>query len=89
MSRMGNGTGYPAESGLRSVTVIDESSTRADALTTALFVMGLEEGMMFCAENQIAAVFITADRQVYTTQQVGELCTFSFLGEEKGYTYAQ
>ena len=38
---------------------------------------------MFCAENQIAAVFITADRQVYTTQQVGELCTFSFLGEEK------
>ena len=82
-------TGYPAESGLRSVTVIDESSTRADALTTALFVMGLEEGMMFCAENQIAAVFITADRQVYTTQQVGELCTFSFLGEEKGYTYAQ
>ena len=82
-------TGYPADSGLRSVTVIDESSTRADALTTALFVMGLEEGMTFCEQNDIAAVFITADKQVHVTDKVGAVCTFTFLGEEKGYTYAQ
>ena len=82
-------TGYPADSGLRSVTVIDESSTRADALTTALFVMGLEEGMAFCEQNDVAAVFITADKQVHVTDKVGEVCTFAFLGEEKGYTHAQ
>ena len=82
-------TGYPADSGLRSVTVIDESSTRADALTTALFVMGLEEGMAFCGKNDIAAVFVTADKQVHVTDKVGEICTFAFLGEEKGYTHAQ
>lgn len=82
-------TGYPADSGLRSVTVIDESSTRADALTTALFVMGLEEGMTFCEQNDIAAVFITADKQVHVTDKVGAVCTFTFLGEEKGYTNAQ
>lgn len=82
-------TGYPADSGLRSVTVIDERSTRADALTTALFVMGLEEGMAFCGQNDIAAVFVTADKQVHVTDKVGEICTFAFLGEEKGYTHAQ
>lgn len=82
-------TGYPAESGLRSVTVIDENSTRADALTTALFVMGLEDGLSFCAKNGIAAVFITADKQIVTTDQVAVSCTFKFLGEEQGYTYAQ
>ena len=82
-------TGYPADSGLRSVTVIDQSSTRADALTTALFVMGPDEGMAFCEENAIAAVFITADKQVYTTPQVENVCSFAFLGEDKGYAYAQ
>lgn len=82
-------TGYPAASGLRSVTVIDENSTRADALTTALFVMGADEGRAYCEENGIAAVFVTADKQVFTTSCVADVCTFTFTGEDKGYTYAQ
>lgn len=82
-------TGYPAASGLRSVTVIDENSTRADALTTALFVMGADEGRAYCEENGIAAVFVTADKQVFTTSRVADVCTFTFTGEDKGYTYAQ
>lgn len=82
-------TGYPADTGLRSVTVIDENSTRADALTTALFVMGLDKGMAFCAENSIAAVFVTSDKQVYTTDAVASACAYTFLGEDKGYSDAQ
>ena len=82
-------TGYPAASGLRSVTVIDANSTRADALTTALFVMGADKGRAYCEENGIAAVFVTADKQVFTTSRVADVCTFTFTGENKGYTYAQ
>ena len=81
-------TGYPAESGLRGVTVIDSCSTKADALTTALFVMGLDKGMAFCEANDIAAVFITADKQVYTTSALGDYVSFEFIGAEKGYSYA-
>ena len=44
--------------------------------------------MKFCEENKIAAVFITADKQVYTTSKTGDYA-FEFLGEKKGYAYAE
>lgn len=61
-------TGYPAENELASVTIVCENSMRADALSTALFVMGLDKGLEFAqAREDIEAVFITADRKIYTT----------------------
>ena len=51
--------------------------------------MGADKGRAYCEKNGIAAVFITSDRQVFTTEKVSELCSFSFTGEDKGYTYAQ
>lgn len=63
-------TGYPAQNELRAVTVIDKISTRADALTTALFVMGLDNGIKFCKANNINAVFITKEHKIYTVGSI-------------------
>lgn len=63
-------TGYPAQNELRAVTVIDRNSTRADALTTALLVMGLDEGIKFCKDNDINAVFITKEHKIYTVGSI-------------------
>jgi thiamine biosynthesis lipoprotein len=40
-------TGLPAESSLRSVTVVAENSAVADILSTSFFVMGEDEAVHF------------------------------------------
>lgn len=55
-------TGWPVQNGLASVTIVAERSLDADALSTACFVLGLEEGMALVeATDGVQALFITAD----------------------------
>ena len=61
-------TGYPADNGLLAVTVVCQSSTLADALSTALFVMGPDDGLA-TAESMdgVEAVFFTDDMCIFAT----------------------
>lgn len=51
-------TGWPVPDRLASVTVFDRSCMKADALATALTVLGLESGFDFSAARDIPARFI-------------------------------
>ena len=76
-------TGYPADSGVRSVTVCAADGALSDALATALFVMGVERSLEFYKSSGISfeAVFIT-DEGVYTTDGLKSGDTFSLLSEK-------
>ncbi len=79
-------TGYPAKSDLLSVTLITDSSLDADALDTAVFILGLEKGKELIQEyGGIEAVFVTTGKKVYVTEGLKD--NFEFLGENSGYVY--
>lgn len=64
-------TGWPSESDLESVTLVCENSTQADALSTAAFVMGLEEGLEIISKVDDAdAVFVAKDKKIYLTKGI-------------------
>lgn len=81
-------TGYPAESDLMSVTLITDSSFDADAVDTAVFILGLEKGRELIEKQEgIEAVFITKDKKIYVTE--GLKGNFKFLDESKEYQYVE
>lgn len=51
-------TGWPITHKLVSVTVLSDTAMRADALATALLVLGPEQGFKMAEREQIAALFI-------------------------------
>ena len=61
-------TGNPINHNLVSVTVIHPSSMTADGLSTSLMVMGMEQGMAFAVNNDLAALFISKTENGFDEQ---------------------
>ncbi|MDO5549249.1 MAG: FAD:protein FMN transferase [Eubacteriales bacterium] len=76
-------TGYPAETDLRSVTIVSPDSTTADGYSTALFVMGCDKAIEFCEQNDIEAVLVRDDHTVFVTDGIKD--RFELLSTEYQY----
>ena len=71
-------TGYPADNGVISASVIGKSGVMCDALSTALFVMGTEKAIAFCkAHREIDAVIITSGKKMYVTEGLEDMSAVS------------
>lgn len=87
-------TGYPADGGLTSVTVVAPAETAAgpgngtlcDALSTALFVMGEERALDFwrTSSHNFDLILVTEDGRVLVTAGIEEAFT---PDGESGYVY--
>ena len=67
-------TGYPAEPDLLSVTVVSGDGTLADALSTALFVMGLEDAVSYWQEGggTFDMALLTTEGEMFVTPGIGD-----------------
>ena len=71
-------TGYPADSGLQSVTIIGEEGRMCDALSTALFVMGAEKAETYWRENGgFDMLLVTDEKEVILTEGIADRFTLS------------
>ena len=61
-------TGYPADSGLISVTIVSDSGLLSDGLSTACFVLGKEKGQKLLETYGAEGIFIDQNKKVTVTK---------------------
>lgn len=65
-------TGCPAENGLASVTIVSSNGMLADALSTSLYIMGLDEAEAYWRiyADEFDMILMTDDGTVYVTEGI-------------------
>ena len=77
-------TGMPADTGLLSVTIVCKNSTKADGLSTSVFIAGLEKGWQMWKDSQdFGIVFITDEKEIYVTPDIADIFE---IDANAGYT---
>ncbi|HFI0101981.1 TPA: FAD:protein FMN transferase [Streptococcus suis] len=74
-------TGYPVENDISGVTVFSKTSVQGDALSTTLFLLGVEKGLDFINQmDGVEAVFIDKEQGVHLSDGLKE--SFELTNEE-------
>lgn len=65
-------TGYPADSGLESVTIVSSDGMLADGLSTSIFIMGVEDGTKYWEKHrdEFDMILYTSDGRLMATEGV-------------------
>lgn len=76
-------TGYPCDNDLDSVTIISHDSLTCDALSTTVFLMGLDDGLAYVESlSDVEAIFVTSDGSIQYTSGIGKTIPFELLDKD-------
>ena len=70
-------TGYPADNGLISVTIVSADGTLADGLSTSLFVMGKDKATNYwkAHSDEFDMILLTDDEKLYVSEGIKDSFT--------------
>ena len=70
-------TGYPADSGIISSTIISRDGTLADGLSTSLFIMGVDAAIAYWRghSDEFDAILMDKSGKVYVTAGIADRCS--------------
>ncbi len=70
-------TGYPANNGLTSVTIVSDDGTLADGLSTSLFIMGPEKAQKYWKEHsdEFDTILVKDDGSILVSEGLAEYFT--------------
>ena len=78
-------TGYPENNDLKGVSIISDYSLDGDALSTTLFLLGIDEGYALAESlEDIEVIFVTKDNEVIITPGLKD----NFKLTNENYTYS-
>ncbi len=75
-------TGYPASSDILSVSILSEDGMLADALSTAVFVLGSEQGLKLVETQGAQALLVLDDNTVVATDGFWERTNLQIVGDK-------
>jgi thiamine biosynthesis lipoprotein len=61
-------TGKPSDNNLAGITVIGKNAASLDAISTAVYVLGIEEGSKLLQESNIEGIFILKSGEIFHTK---------------------
>jgi thiamine biosynthesis lipoprotein len=77
-------SGFPSNNDLKSVTIVSELSVDGDALSTSVFLLGVDKGLKFVEDlKNIDAILITKDNKVYCTSGINDVFEITSSKYEK------
>ena len=73
-------TGYPADSGLLSVSIVSADGTMCDALSTSLFIMGKDKAIEYwrAHSDEFDIILYDKENKVYVSEGIAEDFTSDF-----------
>ncbi len=69
-------TGAPVTHGLASVTVLDDDLTWADAMATAIMVMGPEKGLVFAESRHLPVLLVVRTNDEFVEKMTGPFAQY-------------